>query len=92
VTKFRKAVFQQQEKKKMKNLRVVVVCFLFATLSFLPAACKDACDDLHDICKDCNADAKDSCKSSFESCDNIKGPAGRDCCESIVDEWEELCE
>ena len=75
----------------MKNIRTVAAWFLFAILCVFSMSCQDACDDLKDICKGCNADYKADCKSSLNTCEIVKGPAAKDCCESIVDTWEETC-
>lgn len=75
----------------MRFARWTVVCFalMFAGASI---GCKDACDDLEDICKSCNEENKDDCKSTHSACTIIKGPASKDCCEGIVDDWEDYCE
>ena len=76
----------------MKRIPAIFACLLFATLSIFSVSCSDACDDLEDICKGCKSTAKSDCKSSLSACDSVKGPAGKDCCEAIVDEWDELCD
>ena len=75
----------------LRFIRGIVACSLIASVCVLTSACKDACDDLEDICKDCNADNKSDCKSAHNTCTIVKGPASKDCCEGIVDSWEELC-
>jgi hypothetical protein len=75
----------------MKQIRAIVVCCLLLSVCVFSTSCKDACDDLEDICKDCNADNKSECKSSHSTCTIVKGPAAKDCCEGIVDSWEEMC-
>ena len=75
----------------MINIKTVIVCCLLASVCIFSPGCKDACDDLEDICKDCNSDSKDNCKSSHNACTIVRGPASKDCCEGIVDSWEETC-
>ena len=75
----------------MKSVPAIFACLLSAMLCICSVSCKDACDDLDDICKDCNSNEKSDCKSSLSACELVKGPAGKDCCEAIVDDWDELC-
>jgi len=76
----------------MKSISFVLAVFLFAAVCALAASCNHACDDLKDVCKSCNPDSKSSCESSLDTCEIVKGPAANDCCEGILEDWEELCE
>ncbi len=76
----------------MRLIYRMAVCVVLAFTAVSTAGCKDACDDLEDICKKCNSEYKDECKSEHNACTIVKGPASKDCCDAIVDMWDEECE
>lgn len=76
----------------MKKISMLLMGVLFVALTVVSTSCKDACDDLEDVCDDCNADYKSSCKAELSACDLVKGPAGKDCCEAYLSYAEEMCE
>ncbi len=76
----------------MKKVSVLLMGVLFAALTIVSTSCKDACDDLDDVCGGCNSEYKSSCKSDLAACELIKGPAGKDCCEAILPSMEDICE
>jgi hypothetical protein len=77
----------------MKNKAVTIVGLLLACIFLFAQACHDECDDLEDTCKHCSdADMKSECKSVLSSCEIVKGPARKDCCGAVLDQWEAACE
>ena len=66
-------------------------CYNGIQIYFCAEGCKKACDDLKDICGSCNSDYRDSCDYDHDVCDILKGKAGNDCCDAVLDEWEDLC-
>ena len=56
------------------------------------SGCQKECDELEDICSSCNSDYRSSCKDAHHTCTILKGRAGNNCCELLLDDYEELCQ
>ena len=75
----------------MNYIRVGISVSLLALVGVLALGCKKACDDLADVCGTCSGDYRSSCDYDHDICDILKGKAGNDCCEALVDQWDSLC-
>jgi hypothetical protein len=77
----------------MKNKALTIGGLLLACIFLFAQACHDECDDLEDICKKCSDEQTEAnCKSVHSGCELVKGPARKDCCEAVLDQWEAACE
>ncbi len=75
----------------LKALTTIAVYFCIVVAGLCSVSCKDACDELDDLCRKCSSDNKSSCEEMLSVCEIGKGPARKDCCEVAVDVWEADC-
>lgn len=75
----------------MKQFRIGAALLIWVSVCGGMQGCKKACDDLEDVCASCSSDYRSDCDLTYEMCDIIKGKAGNDCCEAVLDEWKDSC-
>jgi hypothetical protein len=75
----------------MKYFRIGISVAVLVVFCGFMQGCKKACDDLADVCGSCNRDYRDSCDYEHDICDILKGRAGNECCDALLDGWESRC-